>query len=55
MGNVYRKYEEKGLLERPVHGWGGIEIRLREVGCGDLEYFYLAEGRPKDGLFKAQK
>jgi hypothetical protein len=43
-----RKTEGKGLLERPRRRWeDNININLREVGCGDMDWIKLAEDRDR--------
>jgi len=42
------KPEGKWPLGRPRRRWeDNIEMDLQEVGCGDMDWFYLAQDRDK--------
>jgi hypothetical protein len=45
---LFRKPEGKRPLGRPIRRWeDNIMIDLQEVGCGDMEWFGLVQGRDR--------
>jgi hypothetical protein len=57
--NAYRVLagnpEGKGPLGRPRHRWGNIQMYLREIRWGAMDWIYLAQDRPVVGFCEKVK